>query len=86
MGYNVRSRAVVFGGRADDTETPHVPRTYDIMDVHGKLEFATYTDLPVKDTCTDDTCAVPIGVYFNDVWAYDISKPEFYRHIHKVAT
>ncbi|KAH9144466.1 hypothetical protein AeRB84_011593 [Aphanomyces euteiches] len=67
------SRAVVFGGRADDTETPHVPRTYDIMDVHGKLEFATYTDLPVKDTCTDDTCAVPIGVYFNDVWAYDIN-------------
>ncbi|KAF0695740.1 Aste57867_13476 [Aphanomyces stellatus] len=67
------SHAVVFGGRADDTQVPHVPKTYSTVEVHGQLEFSTYTDQPVQNTCTDNTCAVPIGVYYNDVWAYDIN-------------
>ncbi|ETV67095.1 hypothetical protein H257_16643 [Aphanomyces astaci] len=71
------SRAIVFGGRADDTRATHVPKSYDTVETQGRLEFSTYTDHPVQDTCTDDTCTVPIGVYYNDVWAYDINCTRF---------
>ncbi|OQR98027.1 hypothetical protein ACHHYP_09287 [Achlya hypogyna] len=66
-----KARAVVFGGRADDTTTPHVPKTYDITEVNGQIEFVTYTDDP------DDTCTVPIGSYYNDVWSFH--KAEVYQ-------
>ncbi|KDO26431.1 hypothetical protein SPRG_08234 [Saprolegnia parasitica CBS 223.65] len=54
-------------------QTPHVPKTYDITQVQGQIQFSTYTDEPVLSTCKDNTCTIPIGSYYNDVWSYDIN-------------
>ncbi len=81
-----KSQVIIFGGRTDDSSLPHTPKSYEIHQVNGKLEFKTYDEKPVIKTCNEsdvdndaENCIPseeqwsPIGVYYNDVWSYDIS-------------
>jgi hypothetical protein len=61
---------VVFGGRTEDTTKTHVPKTYEITRVNGSLEFLSYED---KIAYASDSTEVPVAVFFNDVWSYNIS-------------
>ncbi|GMH86956.1 hypothetical protein TL16_g10705 [Triparma laevis f. inornata] len=112
------SRLIMFGGRDNEIQRQHVPRTYNIIDVKGSLEFQTYENYPVSSnynsTCSpqkictpltststgnteacsytwsygsstskmsqeeiklkEDTCGfVPVGLYYNDIWEYDLN-------------
>ena len=82
---------VLFGGRDNDENTTHVPKTYDLESINGTLQFTTYDQKPVnpcndvngtyytaeeRSTCsnTTDPNIIPVGVYYNDVWAYKLCK------------
>mmetsp|Transcript_24240 Transcript_24240/g.48206 ORF Transcript_24240/g.48206 Transcript_24240/m.48206 type:complete len:1055 (-) Transcript_24240:30-3194(-) len=112
------SRLIMFGGRDNEIQRQHVPKTYNIIEVEGTLEFQTYEDYPVSsnynasckpiktcipltdaesgntETCSyswsyggdtsemsqeaikakEDQCGfVPAGLFYNDVWEYDIN-------------
>lgn len=47
-----------------------MPKTYEIHQVNGTLEFLSYED---KVTRPGDSTDVRVAVYLNDVWSYDIS-------------
>lgn len=66
------SQLIVFGGRTEDATKTHIPKTYEIQSVNGSLRFASYDDKIVRP---GDSTVVPVAVYYNDVWSYDISKP-----------
>lgn len=36
------SQVIIFGGRTNDTSVEHIPKTYEIQEIDGKLEFTTY--------------------------------------------
>ena len=42
------SRLIMFGGRDNEIQRQHVPKTYNIIEVEGSLEFQTYEDYPVS--------------------------------------
>jgi hypothetical protein len=65
-----KSQLIVFGGRTNDASKPHVPKTYEIHQVKGTLEFASYEDKVARPS---DDKEVRVGVFLNDVWSYDIS-------------
>ena len=108
------TKLILFAGRGNEAQKPHVPKTYKIGDKDGILEFETYEDQPVsplyesnntysckrEEVCTtkngievcqtswggvdelaneeekmkmEQKCGyVPVGVYYNDVWEYDL--------------
>lgn len=68
---DVRQPVGSFRGRTEDTTKTHVPKTYEITRVNGSLEFLSYED---KIAYPTDSTEVPVAVFFNDVWSYDISK------------
>ena len=39
---------VMFGGRDNDNITTHIPKTYNVEIVEGRIKFTTYTDKPVR--------------------------------------
>lgn len=43
---------VMFGGRDNDNNTEHIPRTYDVEIVDGRIAFTTYDQKPVSP-CND---------------------------------
>ena len=43
---------VMFGGRDNDNVTEHIPRTYNVTMVDGRIKFTTYDERPV-DRCND---------------------------------
>lgn len=68
---------ILFGGRGNEVNTRHNPKTYEVVNVNGSLEFKTYDQKPVR-TCDDgiseEECyTIQIGTYFNDVWAYPLN-------------
>lgn len=65
-----KSQLIVFGGRTEDTTRTHVPKTYEIHEVNGTLEFLSYEDKVARPA---DSTEVRVAVYLNDVWSYDIS-------------
>ena len=44
--YN-KTKLILFGGRDNDMQRPHVPRTFELENLNGTLEFSTYEDKPV---------------------------------------
>lgn len=64
------SQLVVFGGRAADATKTHVPKTYELEQVNGTLEFLSYDS---KVAYPSESTSVSVAVYLNDVWSYDIS-------------
>ncbi|KAH7469085.1 Tip elongation aberrant protein 3 [Phytophthora ramorum] len=64
------SQLIVFGGRTEDATRTHVPKTYEITRVNGSLEFLSYEDNIAYDS---ESTEVPVAVYFNDVWSYNIN-------------
>ena len=38
------TQLIVFGGRTEDSTRAHVPKTYEIQDINGSLEFISYDD------------------------------------------
>ncbi|RLN88754.1 hypothetical protein BBJ28_00009809 [Nothophytophthora sp. Chile5] len=64
------SQLVVFGGRTEDTTRTHIPKTYEITRINGSLEFLSYEDKVVQASASTE---VPVAVFFNDIWSYDIS-------------
>lgn len=69
------NQVFVFGGRANDIVVPHTPKTYQIVNVNGTLQFETYDQKPVTE-CVNQTLEecydIPIGLFFNDIWRYDL--------------
>ena len=45
--YN-ESQVILFAGRGNDSHRPHVPMTFDLVEVEGVLEFATHDDMPLS--------------------------------------
>lgn len=39
---------VMFGGRGENNMTTHIPKTYNVKIVDGKIAFTTYTDKPIR--------------------------------------
>ncbi|KAL4086898.1 hypothetical protein PRIC1_013956 [Phytophthora ramorum] len=68
------SQLIVFGGRTEDATRTHVPKTYEITRVNGSLEFLSYEDNIAYDS---ESTEVPVAVYFNDVWSYNINCTRF---------
>lgn len=64
------SQLIVFGGRAADTIKQHVPKTYELEKINGSLEFLSYESRIAYPSASS---SVPVAVYLNDVWSYDIS-------------
>ncbi|OWZ15230.1 hypothetical protein PHMEG_00011167 [Phytophthora megakarya] len=54
----------------------HVPKTYEITKVNGSLQFVSYEDKIAYDT---NSTAVPVAVFFNDIWGYDINCTRLYQ-------
>ncbi|CAM9138076.1 unnamed protein product, partial [Choristocarpus tenellus] len=50
----------------------HVPRTYEVTRTNGSLEFVSYDEKSTNDT---EYCSlyVTVGLYYNDVWGYDLN-------------
>eukprot|EP01041_Mallomonas_annulata_P005967 gene5966-12038_t len=85
---------VMFGGR--DNNLPrelHVPKTYNVKDINGVLEFTTYDKKPVsacldtqglyysaaeRASCTGNETRITIGRFYNDVWAYNMNCTRFF--------
>lgn len=79
---------VIFGGRDNDNITLHIPKTYNVKIVGGLISFTTYTEKPVQPcfdydlkfwskedqkNCDKQSANIPVGVIYNDVWAYKIT-------------
>lgn len=85
---------LMFGGRSNEVRRNHVPKTYEIEDVNGTIEFVSYDRNPIIDgTCFLTNASIPsawsndaqnesqyvcenqidVGLYFNDVWAYELN-------------
>lgn len=77
---------VMFGGRDNEAAFEHIPRTYNVANVNGSIEFTTYDRKPVT-ACNDpdneyysvaetagcnftESSRIRVGVFYNDVWAY----------------
>jgi len=41
------TKLIMFGGRGNDKQVPHVPSTYELVEIDGKLEFTTYDAKPL---------------------------------------
>ena len=72
------SKVYLFGGVSNPTQKVHTPKTFEIVEVNSELQFRSYEDRAVLN-CTGNTesaCKaypnVEVGVYFNDVWTYDV--------------
>ena len=74
--------AILFGGRGTDTKAFHQPKTYELLEDEGNLFIEEYNDQVVPghqkkcknvSACADnDRYTIEVGVFYNDVWAYDI--------------
>ena len=116
------TKIVLFGGRDNEVQKPHVPKTYELIDDEGILKFESYDQKPVREgydplscqpkiKCIDlqgaksgnnETCSyswdhiltddmtdpqrerkeeecgfATSGVYYNDVWMYDLECTRF---------
>ena len=87
------TRAILFAGRDNEGQRNHVPRTYQISNINGSLEFTTYDEEPVPAKCKagadgNETAAggnhseecvnmVDVGLYYNDVWSYELNCTRF---------
>ena len=68
-------KVFVFGGRSGDVQVSHDPKTYEIQNSAGVLEFSYYDRRSVI-VCSDlepDCKDITIGKYHNDLWEYDLS-------------
>jgi len=45
--YN-ESQVVLFAGRGNDSHRPHVPQTFELVEIDGVLEFATHDNKPLS--------------------------------------
>jgi hypothetical protein len=79
---------VLFGGRDNDGNLTHIPKTYNVdKDGDGSLIFTTYDEKPVdpcfdedniyftdadKVNCDQKSTNVPVAFIYNDVWAYKV--------------
>ncbi|KAH8092270.1 hypothetical protein JL720_5238 [Aureococcus anophagefferens] len=79
---------LMFGGRSNEVRRNHVPKTYEIETVNGTIDFVSYDKNPIVDArAVDDSpeaaatlpahyvCdnQIDVGLYFNDVWAYELN-------------
>ena len=78
-----KNKAYLFGGRSDDVNVPHTPKTYKIIETDGVLSFAGY-DTQSVTTCeneTDTSCLrVWKGLLHNDVWSYQLGSRRYSSH------
>lgn len=74
-------KVLLFGGRDNDMQVPHAPRTYQVDRINGSLVFLTYDQYPVDD-CEGDDCSnsAQIKVLYNDIWVYELGKRDCTRY------
>lgn len=58
------SAVILFGGRNKDLYRSHVPRTYDLVKVHGVWKFRSYEDKPLNSNYNATAC-IPVNTCFN---------------------
>ena len=61
---------VLFGGRSNDIQKTHRPRTYEIQEDQGVLFIENYENKEVENEGASDL--VNVGLQFNDVWVYPL--------------
>lgn len=59
------SKVILFGGRDNEIHRPHLPKTYDLIEEDGMLEFTTYDERPVlpefdSNACQPEKTCVPL--------------------------
>jgi len=42
------SQVILFAGRGSDSHSPHVPQTFELVEIEGVLEFATHDNKPLS--------------------------------------
>jgi hypothetical protein len=75
------NKVYLFGGRANDINVPHRPKTYKIVENDGVLSFESY-DLQLVKFCSENDTALTClniwkGLLFNDLWSYPLSMSLF---------
>ena len=66
----------MFGGRSNEVRREHVPKSYEIKDVDGVIEFKSYDGARINANCSAagaDCDDIDVGLYLNDVWAYELN-------------
>ena len=70
--YN-ESNVVLFGGRSNDAHRPHVPMTFDLVEIDGVLEFSTHDNMPLSSNyspnnprCQPVETCIPLSDSEND--------------------
>ncbi|KAJ8605840.1 hypothetical protein CTAYLR_000511 [Chrysophaeum taylorii] len=73
------SKIILFGGRSNEKKGAHVPKTYDVAEINGTIEFVTYEESPVTTPCKNNAsnCSseneIVVGTYLNDLWSFDLN-------------
>lgn len=66
----------IFGGRGNNLQVLHDPKTYEVERVLGELNFITYDTKSIRDCPPNNTYAecynVQITTFHNDIWAYGL--------------
>ncbi len=72
-------QVVVFGGTSNNEQKVHQPKTFQIEEIDGSLEFTSYDQKEVVDCEGKLTKACKVfpfitrAAFFNDVWTYNMS-------------
>ena len=48
------TQIILFGGRDNEVHLPHVPKTYELINDEGRLEFVSYDKKPVRSSQTNE--------------------------------
>ena len=67
------SQIILFAGRGNDAHRPHVPQTFELVEIEGVLEFATHDNKPLSSNyspnnprCQPVETCIPLSDSEND--------------------
>ena len=63
---------ILFGGRSNDIQKLHEPKTYEISEDQGVLYIDNYENKKLESSYKTGDSNVNIGLYYNDIWAYPL--------------
>ena len=61
---------ILFGGRDNDKSRQHVPSTYEVTKYKGTISITQYEGKRLSNLTSTE---VRVGLYYNDVWIYNLS-------------
>eukprot|EP00948_MAST-09A_sp_MAST-9A-sp1_P000942 g942.t1 len=63
-------KVILFGGRDNDKRERHTPSTYEVLKSKGTISITSYEGKLLNN---NSNTLVDVGMYYNDVWVYDLS-------------